>query len=273
MLLNRWVFDFSEKPISFPEPRGLEVLSLRGCSEWVTDEVLGTLVVGGQLTEVYLFRCTRLTDRGVINLVRNCGKALRNIELSGCIKISDESLKAIGRYCKVVQSLDLTRCPLITDVGINFILDECSKRLEVLLLYADSGLGPSTYLGISEAHNLKKLDLCGHHNLSSSELIRIITNCENLVYLNLSWCTNISDEAIQAILEMKKLKHVEYLSLHGIKSLSRDVAIGLIEYLKGISSLTSLDLRGIPSVSDYTIDECLKLRETISSLVEWKLHH
>ena len=267
------ILDFCEKPQSLVIPDDLQVLSLRGCCEWVSDAVLRSLGSGGKLREVYLFRCCRLTDKGIMKIIRNSGRTLKILELSGCINISDELMIAIGRYCKSLISLDLTRCPLITDVGINFVIDGCSRSLEGLLLYANSTLGHSTYLSIADARHLKRLDLCGHPNLTSADLVKILINCEELIYLNLSWCINISDEVLWCVLSHLRLQNVEYLSLHGIKSLSREVMLELIAYLKAIPSLHSLDVRGIPSISDFTSDNCKKLRETIPDLVEWKLHH
>ena len=267
--MNSLVLDFKDKPDSFGDLSSLEDLSLRGCCEWVTDEVLSELSVSGKIKSVSLFRCWRLMDTGLTSFLKTNGSTLRFLELAGCTKVTDITLQAIARFCPELRHLDLTRCPLITDVGLNYI---ASPELEVLLLYADSHLTSSSYDAIGECTSLRKLDLCGHSNLDSPRLIRILQACgSTLEYLNLSWCVELSDEIIDFIVGEKSLPQIHYLSLFGIKNLTKvDL---LVEYLATIPSITHLDVRGIPTAFQLTTDDCYELRKRIPKLLEWKLHH
>ena len=261
--------DFQSKPESFSSLESLEVLSLRGCCEWVTDDCLSHLSVSGKIKSVALFRCWRLTDAGLSSFMKRNGGTLRFLELAGCTKITDDTLRSINRFCPRLQYLDLTRCPLITDIGLNFIV---SQKLEVLLLYADSQLSASSYDAIAECTSMRKLDLCGHSNLDSHLMINILRSCgSTLEYLNLSWCVGLTDEVIDFVINSRSLRDVKYLSLFGIKNFTK--IDPLVEYLKSIPSLKHLDVRGIPSAFHLTKDDCKRLREIIPDLTEWKLHH
>ena len=262
--------DFREKPENFGDVGCLKILSLRGCCEWVTDTVLQELSVSGVIEVALLFRCWRLSDDGILNLVRRNGKSLVQLEISGCTHLTDSSLRSVSRYCPNLLKLDLTRCLGMSDIGINYI---ASSKLEELMLYADAELSGSSYDAIATAcTSLKRLDLCGHKNLTSSHLCAILTTCGNrLEYLNLSWCINLDDDIIDHIIRTESLQSIKYLSLFGIKNLT--MMDSLVAYLKDVSSLSQLDVRGIPASHHLTEKDCAELRVRIPRLSDWKLHH
>ena len=163
------VLDFQRKPTEFKDLTSIENLSLRGCCEWVTDDVLDELSVSGHVRNAAFFRCWRLTDRGLSCFLSRNGKNLQRLELSGCTQLTDATLHSISRFSPGLVELDLTRCLGITDVGINFI---SSRTLESLLLYADSQLTSSSLfspLSSNESHE-KKNELPKH--FTSREIAR-----------------------------------------------------------------------------------------------------
>jgi F-box/leucine-rich repeat protein 2/20 len=263
------ILDFQDKPSEFVNSEEIEALSLRGCCEWVTDDVLEQVSVSGRIHTAAFFRCWRLSDKGMTSFLKRNGARLRRLELSGCMHLTDITLRSINRFCTNLEELDLTRCLRISDVGINYII---SNQLQILLLYADSQLTCSAYEAIASCYNLRKLDLCGHSNLDTIHSVKILKACgEQIQYLNLTWCVNVTDELITFIVRNKSLRNIKYLSLFGIKNLTSIET--LITYLGGIESLTHLDIRGIPAAHEFTQNDCTQLRSRIPQLVEWKLHH
>ena len=263
------VLDFQRKPTEFKDLTSIENLSLRGCCEWVTDDVLDELSVSGHVRNAAFFRCWRLTDRGLSCFLSRNGKNLQRLELSGCTQLTDATLHSISRFSPGLVELDLTRCLGITDVGINFI---SSRTLESLLLYADSQLTSSAYKAIACCEGLRTLDLCGHCNLDTLHMIRILEACgDKLEYLNLSWCTELTDEFIDYIISRNKLHRIKYLSLFGLKNMSKVDA--LVRYFENVPSLTEFDIRGIPCAFIHSQNDCAQLREQLPRLTEWKLHH
>lgn len=268
---SRLVCDFSSAPpVDIDSAQGLEYLSLAGCSEWVTDDVVIKLSRGGRLRRVQLFRCWRVTDKAIRKLVMENGSNLEVLELAGCSGVTDKALRSIGKFCRRLESLDLTRCPNITDVGINYI---DSIPLNTLLLYADSQLGRSAYTCIGHSmQSLVHLDLCGHSNLHTDTLVGILRSCPLLEVLNLSWCVELDDKFVSSILGDRLLRNIKSLSLFGIRNLSSNALMGLLKYFKGTLSLHALDVRAIPSVACLTDNDCLELRGSLPQLTSWKLH-
>jgi hypothetical protein len=263
------ILDFQDQPSEFRNLESIEVLSLRGCCEWVNDDVLEQVSISGRIHTAAFFRCWRLSDQGLASFLRRNGNTLLKLELSGCTRLTDTTLRSINRYCPNLREIDLTRCLGISDVGINYIV---SDKIEVLLLYADSQLTSSAYEAIAGCRNLKRLDLCGHSNLDTSHVIDILKACgDKIEYLNLTWCVALTDELIDFIVESNSLTNITYLSVFGIKNLTQ---IGsLVSYLSEVQSLTHVDIRGIPTGFSFSQDDCRELRAQIPHLIEWKLHH
>jgi hypothetical protein len=261
---------FPSLPTSIESVENLKTLSLSGCSEWVTNDIIASLVSGGKLEDVQLFRCCRVTDRGIHSLVSKNGSSLRSLGLAGCSGVTDRGMKYIGRFCKSLTSLDLTRCPNVSDLGINY-LD--TLNLRSLRLYANSHLGTSSHELIAETFRaLEVLDLCGHENLTSSSLVKILHSCPDIEFLNLSWCVSLNDEFIGPIVDAGLLKRLKSISLFGNKSLSKPALDKLIAYLASVPSLTELDIRAIPAMADLAENECAILRQRLPTLTGWKLH-
>ncbi len=267
--------DFSTGPPSaFGEINKLESLSLNGCSGWVTDDVIKSLVIGGQLISVSLFRCCRLTDRAVYYIMKNCGRSLKHLSLAGCSLIGDQSLEYISRFSTSgIESLDLTRCPLVTDLGINHLCGSVSsqKSMRSLRLYANSELGESSHQAISELSQIEVLDLCGHAKLTDESLLNILNSCPNIRELNLSWCTLLGDQTVNNIVSTRSLRAIRSLSLFGIKNITNTA--DLIDYFaREVPTICELDIRGIPGASAFTENDCTLLRQRIPQLEKWKLH-
>jgi len=273
-MTNSLILDFSgTPPATFGEIGFLEHISLNGCSEWVTDEIIESLSVGRKLISVSLFRCWRITDRSLYYLLRHNGSTLKYLSLSGCTNISDKALLYISRFSiGGIDSIDLTRCPRISDVGINHLSGSpsISHSLKKIRLYADSQLGSSAHEAIKEFKSLEELDLCGHSQLTDKALSRIMKECPNLRSLNLSWCTSLSNVVIRDIIEGSLLEHVETLSLFGNSAMS-DVS-DLVDYLAEKNTIRELDVRGIPEVAHLSAHDCEGLRKRLPTLENWKLH-
>ena len=269
------ILDFSkERPSSFPDMDHVKYLSLNGCSEWVADDVIESLSVGGNLESVSLFRCWRITDRAVYNLMKNNGSKIKHLVLAGCTSVSDKSLSYIARFSTAgIESLDITRCPRVSDIGINYLSASTilAQSIKSFRLYADSQLSSSGHCAISDFSNLEELDLCGHENLSDKSLLNILTKCPKIRSLNLSWCSSLTDSVTACIIQNGLLHQIQSLSLFGNKAIS-NVSI-LVEYLAHKEPpIRELDIRGIPEVAFLTSHDCEGLRKCLPTIENWKLH-
>ncbi|XP_059639108.1 uncharacterized protein LOC132281422 [Cornus florida] len=169
------------------------------------------------LAEVYLRRRCQVGNFGVISLV-DLVPNLTTLDLTGCIRIADEALKAIGnarslqvlilRGCwlitntglallasgslsRTLRELDIAECNRITDDGLLHLREMCC--LEELNL-ANCGLDVTNTGGVAIAaiQTLKRLSFSWLINISDATLIALAQNCPNLVYIGLRGCESIT---------------------------------------------------------------------------------
>ncbi|GJS55768.1 GDP-mannose transporter GONST4 [Tanacetum coccineum] len=195
----------------------------------------------GHLYDVKLSGRLHVGDLGVVSLVRSL-RNLRHLELARCVKITDESLKAIGE-ATCLKSVDLQGCYLITDLGLEYLangdLKNCLKYLYlaecvrisdagiiylkqmVNLIYLDlSKCGDSiTDFGISaiaKIQNIKTLRLCWLINVSDTSMFEIASNCLKLNTVDLAGCETITSEGLRALAYLPKLSNLRLHSCHNI---------------------------------------------------------
>ncbi|CAN4115710.1 unnamed protein product [Withania somnifera] len=123
----------------------LQSLSIRHCPGVGND----TLAVVGKLcpklTHLELTSLLGITDEGLFPLVKSCEAGLVNVNLSGCINVTDRSflnvdscryvtdatLLAISNNCWLLSELDISKCG-ITDSGIASLAGAVQLNLQIL---------------------------------------------------------------------------------------------------------------------------------------------
>ncbi len=118
-------------------------------------------------------------------------------------------------------------------------------------LYAISYLKCDFLKTLAEDKNetkLEFLDLCGNQ-LINDEIFILFENSnslQNLNYLNLSWCVNVTDKSFEVL--SKKLNKLQLLSLHGLLGIT-DRTIDNLSFNEGIEkSLATLDVNGCKNI-------------------------
>ena len=125
------------------------------------------------------------------------------------------------------------------------------KHLRYLNLYALSYLKCDFLKFMAEFTNetqLEFLDLCGNQ-LIDDDIFILFENSnslQNLNYLNLSWCVNVTDKSFDIL--SKKLNKLQLLSLHGLLGIT-DRTIDHLSFNLGIfKSLITLDINGCKNI-------------------------
>ena len=198
----------------------LEKLELKGCRR-LTDTGLQQILklCGKTLISLNLSKC-QITDEGLLQIFKVCGKTLRylnlastnvtgkslvgysgtlacleNLDLSWC-PISDEGLLQIFKVCgKTLRNLDLAYTKQITDRGFLQIFKVCGKTLRNLNLTHTNVTGESWFGFSGTLACLKNLNLsCSQ--ITDRGLSQILPHCgKTLRYLNLA-CANITGESL-----------------------------------------------------------------------------
>ncbi|XP_043786799.1 F-box/LRR-repeat protein 2-like isoform X2 [Apis laboriosa] len=134
-------------------------------------------------------------------------KCLQELDLSGCNRITDVSLKHAFAFPEL-KILNLSQCQQITHIGLDY-LSKNNPAIEYLNLnrcYNISDIGIS-YLA-QRLHRLKRLLIQGCSQLTDHTLDSIKLYCKSLHYLDTRYCRGMSVAGLQS------LSHLLYVDWH-----------------------------------------------------------
>ncbi|PWA89355.1 Leucine-rich repeat, cysteine-containing subtype [Artemisia annua] len=130
-----------------------------------------------------------------------------DVDLGRCVKVTDESLKAIGEATRL-RSLNLQGCYLITDLGLKYFatgdlknsltflfLDECVRISDAGCIYLGQNI--SLFDIANNCLKLRVLHLTGCEAITG-EALHAFADHPTLSYLNLFSCRNISWEEVMS---------------------------------------------------------------------------
>ncbi|KAG5841797.1 hypothetical protein ANANG_G00170750 [Anguilla anguilla] len=161
------------------------------------DEGLHTIAAHcTQLTHLYLRRCVRLTDEGLRYLVIYC-PSVRELSVSDCRFVSDFGLREIAKLEGRLRYLSVAHCGRITD-GLEHLAKNCPKLKSLDIgkcpLVSDAGLE----LLALNCFNLKRLSLKSCESVTGRGLQVVAANCFDLQLLNVQDC-DVPQEALRFV--------------------------------------------------------------------------
>ncbi|XP_033316450.1 F-box/LRR-repeat protein 4 isoform X2 [Bombus bifarius] len=125
-------------------------------------------------------------------------KCLQELDLSGCNRITDVSLKHAFAFPEL-KILNLSQCQQITDIGLDY-LSKNNPAIEYLNLnrcYNISDIGIS-YL-VQRLHRLKRLLIQRCSQLTDRTLDSIKLYCKSLHYLDTRYCRGMSVAGLESL--------------------------------------------------------------------------
>ncbi|XP_036366680.1 dynein regulatory complex subunit 6-like isoform X3 [Octopus sinensis] len=188
-------------------------------------------------------------------------KALKIIKLEGNNRISDMSIKLLSRMCPNVSHIYLADCQRLTDICLRY-LATC-KQLTILNLAECINFSD----GIC-AIKLRELNLSNCVHLGDMSLIIISKKLQNLTYLSLSFCDNISESSLEALGQAPNLIS---LDISGSSCSDQSIsAIGKRARMKNINisqctNITDLGLQKFakqcPGLEQIDLSHCLQITD------------
>uniref|UniRef100_A0AC35UA39 F-box domain-containing protein n=1 Tax=Rhabditophanes sp. KR3021 TaxID=114890 RepID=A0AC35UA39_9BILA len=179
---------------------------------------------GSNWMRIDLFRFQKDIRTSVLErLANNCGNFLRELNLKGCINISDLALKTFATRCHNIQKLSLSGCKRISDVTCEYLGRNC-KSLSVL-------------------------DFENCTTITEKGLMHISDGCSYLEEINLNWCNTILDRGLFHLLS--KCKHLRILLLKGCSSLTDQLFSTLPKQTYPLTHLNMMNC----FVSQFTIED------------------
>eukprot|EP01089_Gocevia_fonbrunei_P018806 TRINITY_DN6465_c0_g2_i1.p1 TRINITY_DN6465_c0_g2~~TRINITY_DN6465_c0_g2_i1.p1 ORF type:complete len:1068 (-),score=208.00 TRINITY_DN6465_c0_g2_i1:85-3288(-) len=177
----------------------LEDLDLSSCED-ITDSGLQQISLGClNLQHIGLSDLGNLTEQGISDLCKY--ENMQTIKLSHCKGLTSECLFFIANNCRELKELDISYC---TNVSI-----ECMKtclnfwpRLKVLHL---RGWSQITKQGI-EHPGLEMLNVSWCKNLEDEALDRIGNGCQNLTSIDLAWCDKVTAAGVHRLAQRSAIR-------------------------------------------------------------------
>lgn len=160
------------------------------------------------LLEIDLDRCYKVTSASVNELLHRCPE-LRELRLNMCGQIDDECFANMERdQYQNLRSLDLTGCSRITDESVLHIAT-AAPRLRTLVLakcpnITDRGAVQIARLG----KNIHFLHLGHCSQLTDRSISFLAKYCNRLRYIDLACCVQLTDSAVSDLAELPRLKRI-----------------------------------------------------------------
>lgn len=230
---------------------------------------------------VHLSICALLTLNLAEKLFHYC-KKLKYLNLSliknkhipkyALMKISD--LPEL-EYLILPAMGQISRDAIISIANSCYKLKEFELHVKKVVQSRDRGpLGAmSTLEELAKLDSLERLNLEDIRRLEDNTLIAIAKECENLKYLNIEFCKNITEPALMSLTNLKNLETLfisnipavsdNFISqLKGLKSIkccncTNVTDVGLIQFIKNCPDLEHLEIFGIK----FTIDTIIAADE------------
>ncbi|KAL5572360.1 hypothetical protein UlMin_021957 [Ulmus minor] len=171
----------------------LEVLSLAGV-ENVCDAFIKRFVAirGHNLKELVLADCGKLTDSSLKAIAKSC-PGLCTLDLMKLCKLTDSSLGYLANGCRSIQTLKLCRNPF-SDESMAAFLETSGGNLKEFSLNNIKKVGEHTAIALAKlSTNLRILDLSWCRNLTDDALGLIVDSCQSLKLLKLFGCTQLTN--------------------------------------------------------------------------------
>ncbi|XP_012940737.1 dynein regulatory complex subunit 6 isoform X2 [Aplysia californica] len=237
-LLDECIMIMTEKCLK------IHTLSMLGCP-LITDEAFKKLAHNKNLQVLKMDGNYRVSDATMKLLGRQC-LDLRHVYLADCQRLTDATLKAFSA-CKNLVVLNIADCVRISDAGVRHLTE-----------------GPA-------ASKLRELNLTNCVRVGDMAMVNLHKRCHSLTYLNVNFCEHISEAGIELLGQIHSLVALDIsgcncgdqgLSALGHNSGLKDVVLsesgsitdlGLQKFAQQCKEIERLDLSHCMNLTDGAI--------------------
>ncbi|KMZ73741.1 F-box/LRR-repeat protein [Zostera marina] len=219
------------------------------------------------LKELSLSKCNGVTDESLSYIVGK-HRELVKLDITCCRGITHDSIVSITKSCSYLTSLRLESCSLIS-VKAFPLIGQCCRLLEDLNL-TDTGLDDEGLKAISACSKLSSLKIGFCLDISDNGLIYIGKACKNLKEIDLYRSDGITDVGITAIalgcsdLETIDLAYCTKITDNSMNSLSNCSKLSTLE-IRGCSQVSSLGVStitvGCRQITNLDMKRCSKIND------------
>ncbi|KAI8368427.1 hypothetical protein EDC96DRAFT_574280 [Choanephora cucurbitarum] len=188
----------------------------------------------------------------ILKLIKSSGHFLRIANFRGCIQLTGHALRTLSAECPYINVLIIKDCRSLSTASINHFLEH-ANYLKVLDV---SGL--DTIKSSTLAHHtfqfqaLKQLSLSWCRNLTGAGVLTLIQSCSQLTHLKLNGCPQL-DTATMRGLGSLLLPNLVYLNLSACTSLTDAALLAFFEHHPHPTCLTHLTLSSCARLTDASV--------------------
>ena len=154
------------------------------------------------------FRCCPfVTDAGLIALTNGC-RMLRIVNLEECEQISTAGLAALAQNCPMLEELDINS-PHVTEHDVITIAEHCP----LLVSLVSRACTDAALIALSKNCPLLRSLICHRSPCTTAGITALAKGCTKLYDLRFTYCSEITDAAIEAVIEHCPL--MRFISLSG----------------------------------------------------------
>lgn len=237
-----------------PHCPSLVALDLTGVSEVRDKSIVALASSAKRLQGINLTGCKKLTDKSVFALATNC-PLLRRVKLSNVEHVTDPSISALARSCPLLLEIDLNNCKNITNTAVRDLWTYSVQMREMRLSHCveltdaafpaspkreifppTSNPFPSAPFSANELpplrvsqpfEQLRMLDLTACSQITDDAIEGIVSVAPKIRNLVLAKCSQLTDNAVESICKLGKglhylhLGHAQAITDRSINSLVR----------------------------------------------------
>ncbi|RHY30491.1 hypothetical protein DYB32_004276 [Aphanomyces invadans] len=249
---------------------------------WVHDSVFAFVVQSiPRLQSLHLANCTQVTSQGMFSLAdrpHHSFLPLLQLDVSGCVKITDSGLLVILTHCPKLETLSISHIPGLEGLTLYAVLAQ-QRLTPSLLTHVDLSHTKSLHFSALPTiargcgRRLTHLNVTNTHGISDDGLVALGRHCPNLEVLTLHGCCDVSDSGIVHLVQYVPVVHPHDadFELHPTTTRCTQLrsvdltgcvlvtSIGIVAIASHCPHLTTLTLHGVHHV-DSTAHEELAVR-------------
>ncbi|KAK3328076.1 hypothetical protein B0T19DRAFT_182611 [Cercophora scortea] len=229
-------------------------LNLASLADQVNDGSVMPLSACTRVERLTLTGCKGLTDSGLIALVENCSHLLA-LDISNDEQITEASINAIADNCKRLQGLNITGCNRISNESMIKLAENC-RYIKRLKLNDCGQIRDDAVLAFAEhCPNILEIDLFQCRLIGNEPITRLMAKGQSLRELRLASCELIDDSAFLSLPANKTYEHLRILDLTSCANLTDRAVEKIIEVAPRLRNLVLAKCRNITDAAVYAISK------------------
>jgi hypothetical protein len=206
-------------------------------------------------------RCCRLTNDLLKHLGYQCAR-LKSINIGGCGYSKDSAILVMAKYCKSIEEVRVSGCESLTHQSLAAFCTRKRSIKELDVSWCKYLVGEKTFHMVGKTMR----DLVGlttSHTCVNDQALIYLRKCVLLESIDLSFCTQITDERMAVYFE--HLVHLKEINLSGCENVG-DATLKIIA--QACPLVRTLNLKLVTLLTDESVmalakSKCAKILEVL----------